>query len=112
MGSITGQRKAQAIIFRATMQDYRDERLIADYGSCGPRSLPMDDLPAVTRLLNVILRMRCQSCGKRVASAALANDLSNWRGRVVRIWGPGSYACQYPSKIILFNLNWMRPTDI
>jgi len=46
MGSNTTQRKAQAVILRAAVADYRDWRLIADCGACGPRSLPMRELPA------------------------------------------------------------------
>lgn len=90
MGSNTTQRKAQAVILRAAVADYRDWRLIADCGACGPRSLPMRDLPAAT-VMQVLLRLRCRSCGSRVASSEMTNDLPGWRGRVVRIWGPGSY---------------------
>ena len=70
--------------------DYRDWRLIADCGACGPRSLPMRELPAGT-VMQALLRLRCRSCRGQVASAALTNDMPGWRGRVVQIWGPGSY---------------------
>jgi hypothetical protein len=90
MCSNTTQRKAQAAILRAAVADYSGWRLITDCGACGPRSMASRELPPVT-MMQVLLRLRCRSCGARVASAALANDLPGWRGRVVRIWGSGSY---------------------
>ncbi len=48
----------------------------------------MRELPATT-VMQALLRLRCRSCGGKVASAALTNDLPGWRGRVVRSLGSG-----------------------
>lgn len=91
MGSNTTQRKAQAVILRAAVAEYREWRLIADCGACGPRSLPMRELPATASVFQILRRLRCQSCGGRVATAAIENDRPGWRHQVVKVWGPGSY---------------------
>ena len=54
--------------------------------------MPIRDLTTSATMMQILLRLRCQSCGSGVASAAMTNDLPGWRGRVVRIWGPGSDA--------------------
>ncbi len=91
MGSNTSQRKAQTIILAARVDDYREWWLTVDCGSCGPRDVPLATLLPEQTISQMLRRLRCQSCGSRVASAAMANNLPGWRGRVVRIWGPGSY---------------------
>ena len=42
-------------------------------------------------IIQALMRMRCRTCRGRVEAAILDNNLSGWRGRAVRIWGPGSY---------------------
>lgn len=91
MGFNISQRKVQSYILAASVTDYRDWRLIADCGACGPRSLPMRNLAASATVFEVLQRLRCRSCGGQASTVALTNDLLGWRGRAVKIWGPGSY---------------------
>ena len=90
MSSNTSQRRAQALILRAGVADYRGWILIADCGACGPRRLPLERMPSTT-MMQLLMRLRCHGCGGRVASAAIENKLTDWRHRLVRIWGPGSF---------------------
>ena len=63
VGSNITQRKTQAAILRAAVADYREWRLIADCGTSGPRSLPIRDLATTATMMQILLRLRCQSCG-------------------------------------------------
>ena len=91
MASNTSQRKAQSIILAAKVADYRSWWLTADCGSCGPRDIPLAVLLPDQTVSQVLRRLRCNSCRGTVASADLSNAEPGWRGRRVRIWGPGSF---------------------
>ena len=92
MTSNTSQRKAQSVLFRATVGKYASWSLLVTCRPCGtPRTLPMAELPADITIMRMLLRLRCRTCRDGVAAAALDNGVSGWEARVVRVWGPGSY---------------------
>ncbi len=60
--------------------------------ACGAvRTVPLATLPPELTILQALMRMRCRTCRGRVEAAAIDNNAPGWRGRVVKIWGPGSY---------------------
>ena len=91
MASNTSQRKAQTIILAALVGEYSEWWLTVDCGSCGPRDVPLATLLPDQTISQVLRRLRCRSCQGVVAKAAMSNGLPDWRGRTVRVWGPGSH---------------------
>lgn len=92
MASNTSQRRIQTILLSATVRDYASWSLLVACVPCAlPRSIPLADLPPEMTIMQVLLRMRCRTCGAKVEAALLDNNAPGWRARVVRVWGPGSY---------------------
>lgn len=92
MASNTSQRKAQSLILAARVTTYATWALHVTCGPCGmAKSVPMATLPPELTVMQVLMRMRCRSCGGKVETAAIGNQVPDWRSRVVRIWGSGSY---------------------
>lgn len=80
------------MILSAKVADYASWALHVSCRPCNmPRTVPMADLPPDLTIMRALMRMRCRSCGGRVEAAAIDNELPGWRGRVVKVWGPGSY---------------------
>jgi len=63
--------------------------------SCRPcsveRTIPLAELPPELTIMQALMRMRCRTCHSQAHAAALDNNVPGWRGRVVQVWGPGSY---------------------
>jgi len=92
MASNVSQRKAQSMILASKVADYASWTLHVSCKPCGvPRTVPMTTLPQELTVMQALMRMRCRTCGGRVEGAALDNQVLGWRGRIVRIWGPGSF---------------------
>lgn len=93
MASNTSQSKALSILHRARVAEYADWTLVITCRPCNvPREIPLASLPPDLTIIQVLMRMRCRACRGRVEAAILDNGLSGWRGKAVRVWGPGSYA--------------------
>lgn len=81
------------MILSAKVTDYASWVLLASCRPCdATRILPMAGLPQDATVMQVLMRMRCRTCRGRVEAAALDNQALGWRGRIVKVWGPGSYA--------------------
>lgn len=82
----------QGLILSATVQSYASWSLHVACRPCGTtRTLALATLPPELTVMQVLMRMRCRTCRGRVEAAAMDNQVPGWRGRVVRVWGPGSY---------------------
>lgn len=76
MSSSTSQRRIQAILLRATVQNYSTWSLLvvcAPYAV--PRTIPLVELPPELTIMRVLLRLRCRTCRARVETAALHNGV-------------------------------------
>ena len=92
MSSNISQAKLRSILHRAKVADYAAWSLFVTCRPCdAPRTVPLASLPPDLTIIQALMRMRCRACRGRVEAAILVNNLSGWRGRAVRVWGPGSY---------------------
>ena len=93
MASNTSQSKALSILHRAKVAEYATWSLVVTCWPCDmPREVALATLPPDLTIIQVLMRMRCRTCRGRVEAALLDNGLPGWRGKAVRVWGPGSYA--------------------
>jgi hypothetical protein len=92
MSANTSQRKARATILASDVEAFRAWFLIADCGVCGPRARRMSDFPVDITMQRLILRLRCRVCAKPAATVSIDNAGTGQLRRVVKVWGPGSYA--------------------
>jgi hypothetical protein len=53
------------------------------------RTVPRAEQPPELTIMQAMMRMRCRTCRGRVETAALDNNASGWRVRVVQIWRAG-----------------------
>ncbi len=92
MASNTSQAKVLTILHRAKVAEYTTWSLIVACQPCSAvRTVPLATLPSELTIIGALMRMRCRTCRGRVYAAALDNNVAGWRGRVVRVWGPGAY---------------------
>ncbi len=92
MSSNVSQAKILSILHRANVSEYATWSLIVACQPCSAvRTVPVATLPQELTVIEALLRMRCRTCRGRVYAAAMDNQVPGWRGRIVKIWGPGSY---------------------
>lgn len=92
MASNTSQRQAQSILLAAKIKEYATWSLTVSCRPCSTvRTVPLAELPPDLTIMQTLMRMRCRTCHSQVHAAALDNGVLGWRGRVVQVWGPGSY---------------------
>lgn len=90
MASNTSQRKLQHLVLGAAVQTYANWSLQVACRPCGTtRTLALATLPPGLTIMQALMRMRCRTCHGQVEAAA--NQVPGWRGRVMRVWGPGNY---------------------
>lgn len=91
MAANTSQRQLRASIIALPVAALAGAVLVVDCGSCGWRALPLAGQPGDMTVDALLMRLRCQGCGRGVAAAVLDNGMQGWRRQVVRVWGPGSF---------------------
>lgn len=92
VSSNTSQRKMQSLILGAKVQTYASWSMHASCRSCGTtRTIPLAILPPDLTIMQMLMRLRCRACQGKVEAAAIDNQVLGWRGRTVRLWGPGSF---------------------
>ena len=52
----------------------------------------MSDFPVDITMHRLIMRLRCRVCAKPAATVSIDNAGTGQLRRVVKVWGPGSYA--------------------
>ena len=105
MAANLSQRHLQSMVLAFPMTDFATWRMIvncrgscacwvrlADCGRCPASAVPVSRLPLGTTFAAVLRRLRCARCGSRADRVFLDNDTLDWRRRVFRVWGRGSYA--------------------
>ena len=74
------------------MREYASWSLNVSCRLCSvERTIPLAELSPELTIMQALMRMRCLACHSQVHAAALDNTVPGWRGRVVQVWGPGSY---------------------
>ena len=104
MSANTSQRQLQNIVLGSDVADFATWRLVvtcrgccacrtrvSDCGRCPASAVPVSRLPPGITFATVVRRMRCARCGSRADRVFLDNLASDWRRRVIRVWGRGSY---------------------
>lgn len=92
MAANISQRRVRTNILGSPVRHFATWSLLLACARCDlARTVPMAELPPDLIIMQALLRMRCRTCQGRVEAAALDNGQPGWRGRVVKIWGPGSF---------------------
>ena len=105
MSANTSQRKLQTIVLGSDVAGYATWRMIVTCrGCCACRTcvsacrgcpasaVPVSRLPPGITFATVLHRLRCARCGSRADRVLLDNQAADWRRRIIRVWGRGSYA--------------------
>ena len=105
MSANTSQRKLQTIVLGSDVAGYATWRMIVTYRvccacrtrvsacqECPASAVPVSRLPSGITFATVLHRLRCARCGSRADRVLLDNQAADWRRRVIRVWGRGSYA--------------------
>ena len=92
MASNITQRRRQATTLASQVEVFRTWFLVADCGQCGPRARRMSDFPVDITMHRLIMRLRCRVCAKPAATVSIDNAGTGQLRRVLKVWGPGSYA--------------------
>ena len=105
MSANTSQSQVQNIVLGSDVADFATWQLVvtcrgcctcrtrvSDCGRCPASTLPVSRLPPGITFATVVRRLRCARCGSRADRVFLDNLAPDWRRRVIRVWGRGSYA--------------------